>query len=206
MNIPPACEHASHSTLLLVPHSLPDPDTPAWPALALGMLGDLVERAPGLTVAVFERLCEQRRAALALSGLVEILQITEHPALGNGIVLTSREDAVRRPQLLRSARTLVVSRLPLPWPRSPRAYAPAGEAPRRFLRHDMPRSAEAFRAVVAPFLAAIPGQPRLLVVLDPRLVNRPYGRWFLHALAGLRRCRELDEAIAHLSAGPGVTL
>jgi len=209
MSVQPPCHPASHSTLLLVPHSLPDPDTPAWPALAFQALGDLVERAPGLTVAVFERPSEQRRAELALSGLVEIVQLAEQGwqvhALGDGVVLTSREGAARRPELLRSARVLVVSRLPLPWPRSPRAGAPAGEDPRRFLCHDLPRSVEAFHGVVAPFLVAIHGQPRLLVVLDPRLVDRPYGRWFLHALAGLPRCRELDEAIAHLSAGPGVT-
>jgi len=199
---------APDSTLLLLPHSLPEPGTPAWRVQAFRVLTDLVERAPGLTVAVFESPGELRQAVLALPDLevpVVVHGASVHDAAArSGVLLTSREGAARRLELLRSARVLVVSRLPLPWPRSPSASAPAGEAPRCFLRHDLPRSAEAFRSVVAPFLAANARQPHLLVVLDPRLVDRPYGRRFLHALAGLRRCREVDEAIAHLSARPGV--
>ncbi len=197
------------STLVLVPHSLPAPGTPAWRVQAFRVLTDLVERAPGLTVAVFESPGELHAAVRELPKLevpVVVHGASVHDAATrSGVLLTSREGAAGRPALLRCARTLVVSRLPLPWPRSPRASAPAGEDPRRFLRHDLPRSAEAFCSVVVPFLAAIHGQQRLLVVLDPRLVDRPYGRWFLRALHGLPRCRKLDEAIVHLSAGPGGT-
>jgi len=196
------------ATLLLVPHSLPDPDMPAWPAMAFQVLGDLVEQVPGLTVAVFERQSDLRRAELALAGLVEVSRLAEpvQPVLSrtSGVLLTTREFAVRHPGLLASARTLVISRLALPWPRPPWVPEPPGEDPCRFLHHDLPRAVEAFRSLVEPILAAGQGLPRLLVVLDPRLVNRPYGRWFLQALPGLSRCRELDEALAHLSTQPAV--
>lgn len=189
--------------LLLSPRGLPDPDTPAWAPLASQVLGDLVEGIPGLTVAVFERASERRRAELVLRGTVERVQVIEAASdrvLPEGVVLADHALVAQRPELLGAARCLVVSRLALPWPRPPWVPAPTGEDPCRFLRHDLPQGVRAFRRVVDPFLAGPQPEPRLLAVLDPRLLNRPYGRWFLNALPRMRRSRELDEALTHLCA------
>lgn len=200
---------ALSSTMLLVPHSLPDPDMPAWPVLAFQALGDLAEQVGGPTLAVFERPSERRRAELALSDVVDVELLAKRgqrvSAAGDGVVLADREIVAERSELLSSARVLVVVRLALPWPRPPWVPAPEGEDPSSFLRHDLPKAVDAFRAVVEPFLLAERDAPRLLMVLDPRLVDRPYGRWFLRTLTGLRRTRELDQAVAHLGGERGVT-
>ncbi len=197
------------STLLLVPHSLPDPDMPAWPVLAFQGLGDLAEQVRGPTLAVFERASERRRAELALSDEVDLELLTTRSQrvsmAEDGVVLADREIVAERSELLSSARVLVVVRLALPWPRPPWVPAPEGEEPNSFLCHDLPKAVDAFRAVVEPFLNAGQGESRLLMVLDPRLVDRPYGRWFLRTLTGLRRTRELDQAVAHLGGERGVT-
>lgn len=191
---------ASAGPLLFVPRGLPDPDAPAWAPLASTVLGDLVAEAHGLVLAVFERSSERRRAGLMLRGMFEEIRDLEASVAsdppGDGVLLADREAVSDRPALLAAARCLVVSRLALPWPRPPWVHAPVGEDPCRFVRHDLPLGVAAFQGVVDPFLAApLPG-PRLLAILDPRLVDRPYGRWFLNALPPLRRTRELEDAVA----------
>jgi hypothetical protein len=195
------------STLVLLPHSLPEPGTPAWRVRAFRVLADLVERVPGLTVAVFESPGELHAAVRELPELevpVLVHGASVHDAAARrGLLLTSREGAVGRPALLRGARTLVVVRLPLL--RCSWWTLPAGRTAHPVAGLDLPRSVEAFRGILLPFLEEVTHQPRLLVVLDPRLVSRPYGRCFLRGLLDLRRTRELDDALAHLGVPLGVT-
>ncbi len=196
------CRGRARSPLLFVPRGLPDPDAPAWAPLASTVLGDLVAEARGLLVAVFERASDRRRAGLVLRGMFEEVRELEaaeaFDATAGGVLLADREAAVARPAILAAARCLVVSRLALPWPRPPWIPAPGGEDPCRFVRHDLPLGVAAFQAVVEPFLASVEPGPHLLAILDPRLVDRPYGRWFLNALPPLRRSRDLDEAVTCL--------
>jgi len=192
---------------LLLPCGLPEPGASAWRVRASRVLADLVERAPGLTVAVFESPGDLHAAVRELPELelpVVVHGASVHDAAARrGLLLTSRVGAAGRPALLRGARTLVVARLPLL--RCSRRPFPAGRSAHRVVAGlDLPGSVEAFWAILLPFLEEVAHQPRLLVVLDPRLESRPYGRCFLRGLPDLRRTRELDDAFAHLGVPLGV--
>ena len=93
---------------------------------------------------------------------------------------------------------LVLDRLPLPLPVEP-GFTRAGVSdPCAFLTHDLPEGVAEFGSVVQVYLQRRAPGPFALCVLDARLTNRPYGRWFLRAIPWMPRTYEVAAVEAHL--------
>ncbi|ROR32609.1 ATP-dependent DNA helicase [Inmirania thermothiophila] len=211
---PSPYDHARQA-LLCVPEGMPDPgrDPAGHTEAVVAVAQRVIEAAGGRTFVLFTSHRALRQAAARLQARVR------HPVLVQGdgprarLVERFRElgDAVllgtstfwegvdvRGPALS----AVVIDRLPFASPEDPlvqaraRALARAGEDPFRALH--LPRAVIALRQGVGR-LVRDPADRGVLVICDPRLLTRGYGRVFLRSLPPMPRTRALAEVEAFLA-------
>ena len=212
-------ELARTQGLLFVPPSMIHTESDDWSFCAPIVLDYLVDAVPeGRMVAAYERRSDLERARVRLPGITHGVVVAD----GNGrlrpepgaegktphLVLTLREHLHSHPALLDQVQMLMLDRLPLP-----RAVPPGcGEAEptshRGFVTHELPEGVAEFGSLVELYLQRRAPGPFTLAVLDARLTNRPYGRWFLRAIPWMPRTYEVAAIESHMqpvgSVGEGI--
>ena len=190
--------------LLVVPDDMPDPTDPAFPGAVAVKVLQAVELARGRTLALFTsyRNLDRAHALLKKSGY-RVLRQSEAPR--TALVERFRADVdsvllgtesfwagvdVPGPALS----CVVIDRLPFPSPDDPVLDAIKERDPRWFLNHGLPRAVLAFKQGFGRLIRSA-GDHGVVVVLDRRIIDRPYGRLFLNSLPSVRRSRRM-EAIA----------
>ncbi len=206
-----------NQALLLVPPGLPEPNQPTHTAAVLRLAMPLIEAAGGGCFLLFTSHRALREAAERLRGALPYPLFVQGEAprhqlleefrqCGNGVLLGAasfwegvdvRGDALS---------LVIIDRLPFAQPDDPVARARADVVSRR--------GASPFRELSLPeaVLALKQGAGRLirdvddrgvLVLCDPRIRTKSYGRVFLSSLPPMRRSQRVEEAVSFLRAGRG---
>jgi len=200
--------------LLFVPPSMVHTESDDWSFCAPIVLDYLVDAVPeGRIVAAYERRSDLERARVRLPGITHGVMVADgdgclRPVAGAEgkkphLVLTLREQLLTHPSLLDETRMLMLDRLPLPRVVPPGCVQAVPASPRAFLSHQLPEGIVEFGSLVEVFLQRRAPGPFALAVLDARLTNRPYGRWFLRAIPWMPRTYEVAAIESHmLPVGP----
>jgi ATP-dependent DNA helicase DinG len=201
-------DYASQA-LLLLPQNLPEPNTPGHTQAVVQLALPLIEAAGGRCFLLFTSHRALREAADRLRGALSFPLFVQGEAprhqlledfrnAGNGVLLGAasfwegvdvRGDALS---------LVIIDRLPFAQPDDPLARARANALSRRGL--------SPFRDLSLPeaVLSLKQGAGRLirdvddhgvLVLCDPRLRSKSYGRVFLDSLPPMRRTVALDDAV-----------
>ena len=207
----PAQENPARRPLLLIPHELPFIGERGWPETAARLVIEMAEQVRGRMVVM---LGSRRAHELCCRGLRSagrtLLEQAQAPAAELLAELVRCEDAI----LLCSPAWwlahgdgglplagMVLDKLPFDRPGHPVVIAKSTRDPRWFGRWGLPRAVLAFRRLgERPDAPA--NLPWFLAVLDRRLLDKPYGRFFLRSLPHQRRSLHLGELRSFLEAPP----
>jgi len=199
-------DHAERS-LLIVPTGLPDPTAREWPPAVARLVRQVAVAAGGRTLGLFT---SYRSLSVACGGLrgsgLRVLRQGDRPrtALVDafrsdvGSVLLGTESfwtGIDVPG--ESLSCVIIDRLPFPSPTDPVLDAIRAKDKRWFFRYALPRAVIAFRQGFGRLLRRADDRG-VVVVLDRRLVDRPYGRLFLKSLPRVRLSRDIADVTRFL--------
>jgi len=207
--------------LLYAPTPMPDPNDPGYPDAVADVAYPLIEAAQGRTFVlctslramrrIHERLQDRmERAGLSLPLLVQGEDsrsnlLARFRALGNAVLVASQSfwEGVDVPGDALSV--VVIDKLPFAPPDDPVLSAriehlrKAGVNP--FMTYQLPRTVINMKQG-AGRLIRTEQDKGVLVVCDPRMVDKPYGRRVWRSLPPMARTRVEDEVVAFLKTLP----
>jgi len=229
LETPPECavwgspfDYASRA-LLYAPTPMPDPNDPSYPDAVADVAFPLIEAAQGRTFVLCTSLRAMRRIherlgdALARAGLDLPLLVQGEASrstllarfrtLGNAVLVASQSfwEGVDVPGDALSV--VVIDKLPFAPPDDPVLSAriehlrQAGVNP--FMSYQLPRTVINMKQG-AGRLIRTEQDKGVLVVCDPRMVDKPYGKRVWRSLPPMSRTRVVDEAVAFLHTLPPV--
>jgi ATP-dependent DNA helicase DinG len=204
----------ARQALLYLPEGLPDPREPGYTALAVERAVPLIRLAGGRTFFLFT----SHRALAAAAPLVRaaldypVFVQGERPrtelleafrASGNGVLLGTASFWEGVDVRGRALGCVIIDKLPFAPPDDPvlqarlRRMEEEGRSP--FPEFQLPEAVIALRQGVGRLIrdAADSG---VVMICDPRLVQKPYGKIFLRSLPDMPRTRSLEEVAAFLAA------
>ncbi len=196
----------TRNALLYHPPELPDPATPQYTGALVEAILPVLEASRGRAFLLFTSHRALQEAARLLAGRLRyplLVQgecakaalLAQFRALGNAVLLGTAsfwEGVDVRGEALSC---VVIDRLPFAAPGDPVVQArieslrQRGENP--FLSYQVPQAVIALKQG-AGRLIRDSGDRGVLVLADPRLLSRFYGRWFLDSLPPMPRTRRLD--------------
>jgi len=215
-------DYASRA-LLYAPTPMPDPNDPAYPDAVADVAFPLIEAAQGRTFVlctslramrrIHERLGDMlARAGLDLPLLVQgeasrSVLLARFRTLGNAVLVASQSfwEGVDVPGDALSV--VVIDKLPFAPPDDPVLAAriehlrQLGVNP--FMSYQLPRTVINMKQG-AGRLIRTEQDKGVLVVCDPRMVDKPYGKRVWRSLPPMSRTRVVDEAVAFLHSLPPV--
>jgi len=205
-------DHAEQS-ILVVPTHLPEPNDPAFPAVVSTRVRQIAELAGGRTLGLFTSYRNLNRTR-------DRMQDTAYRVFSQGerprtdLVQAFRDDTdsvllgtesfwagVDVPGAALSC--VIIDRLPFPTPNDPVLDAIRERDRQWFQHHGLPRAIIAFKQGVGRLIRS-EGDRGVVVVLDRRLVTKPYGRLFLASLPAIRTSRRIEDVQAFLDAPANV--
>ena len=186
--------------LLVVPDGMPEPNTRMYDDASAGVLRHVIDACGGRTLGLFTsfRALELASGALAdcryrvltqsegsRTALVEAFREEESSVL---LGVDSFWTGVDVPG--DALRAVVIDRLPFPHPEDPLLDALGAGDRMAFERHVLPRAVIKFRQGVGRLIRSTRDYG-VIVVCDPRIATKPYGRRFLRALPKMPSSRRL---------------
>ncbi len=201
--------------LLCVPRGLPEPNQPAHTDAVVDAALPVIEAAGGRAFLLFTTLRalaaarERLTAAFASRGLdfpmlvqgerskTELLE--RFRRLGNAVLLGSASfwEGVDVPGPALSL--VVIDKLPFAPPEDPlmaaRLARLKAEGGNPFRDYQLPQAAISLKQGAGRLIRAETDRG-VLMICDPRLVDKPYGKVLWRSLPPMRRTREVDEAVA----------
>lgn len=205
----------ARNALLYVPKQLPDPTSSGYTDAMIDAAIPVIERCPGGTFVLFTSHRALQHAATKLAGrfpqplLVQgqapRAQLLERfRSLGNAILLGTGSFwegvDVRGPALS----CVIIDRLPFASPGDPvlqariDAMRAAGANP--FMEYQLPAAVLALKQGVGRLIRDVHDRG-VMVLCDPRLYSRPYGRLFRASLPPMTSSRELADVFEFFDAG-----
>ncbi|WP_298441623.1 ATP-dependent DNA helicase [uncultured Ferrimonas sp.] len=198
--------------LLCVPRDLPEPGRVEVAGQLANIAKQLIEAAEGRTFLLFTSYRMMHDVGLILSRQVQqplLVQgqgskramLTKFQQLGNAVLLGTNsfwEGVDVRGQALCC---VMIDKLPFASPDDPLIRARSDETMRRggdpFHEVLLPQAVIALKQGVGRLIRGEQDQG-VMVICDPRLVHRPYGKLFLTSLPPMHRTRDLANAVARL--------
>ena len=191
----------AEQALLVVPEGMPEPNDPAYAERSAQALREVIARCEGRTLGLFTSYRSLEAATEAVAGCgFPILRQGELPR--SELVARFRE--VPESVLLgvdsfwtgvdvpgESLTAVVIDRLPFPHPEDPLMDALAARDRQAFGKHMLPRAIMKFRQGVGRLIRRS-SDVGVVVVLDPRIATKAYGRHFLRSLPRMPSSRRLD--------------
>ena len=198
------------NSLLFLPPDMPDPTASAYAGRLVALALDLLRASHGRAFLLFTSHAALRRVAEGLAGRLPypILRQGEAPRaellrrfreLGNAVLLGTSSFwegvDVRGPALS----LVMIDRLPFASPADPvtaaRIQALRAAGGNAFFDYQVPQAVIALKQGVGRLIRD-PGDRGVLVLCDPRVTRRGYGRLFLDSLPPMRRVRDIGEVAA----------
>lgn len=198
--------------LLCVPRYLPEPGRVEVSANLAKIAEQLIDAADGRTFLLFTSYRVMHEVGLILSRRVQrplLVQgqgskrtmLTKFQQLGNAVLLATNsfwEGVDVRGQALCC---VMIDKLPFASPDDPLVKARSDEVMRRggdpFSEVLLPQAVIALKQGVGRLIRGEQDQG-VMVICDPRMVHRPYGKVFLTSLPPMARTRDLAKACARL--------
>lgn len=201
--------------MLVLPSGLPDPTSRDFSEGVAELVARIVELADGRTLALFtsyrclraaaERLVGSSRRVL-VQGTAPRTALVEEFRRDVGSVLLGTDSFWAGVDVPGEALScVVIDRLPFPTPNDPVLDAVKsrnGGRGRWFQEYSIPRAVTAFRQGFGRLIRSVDDRG-VVIALDRRLVDKPYGAAFLRSLPNTRVTRELGEVAEFL--GPSGT-
>ncbi len=207
-------DYASQA-LLYVPEKMPDPNSPEYGEAALNAAWPLLKASGGRAFLLFTSLRAMNaaqkllRARMAEEGVAYplLLQgeksrselLDEFRRLGNAVLLGSQSFWEGVDVAGEALSLVVIDRLPFQPPDDPVLAArmevlrQAGKNP--FFDHQLPHAVISLKQGAGRLIRR-ESDHGVLMICDPRLVDKPYGRRIWQALPPMKRTRKQDEAVA----------
>ena len=200
--------------LLLVPPGIPEPNQPTHTAAVLRLALPLIEAAQGGCFLLFTSHRALREAAERLRGSLSFPLFVQGEAprhqlledfrrCGNGVLLGAAsfwEGVDVRGQALK---LVIIDRLPFAQPDDPVARARADGISRRglspFRELSLPEAVLALKQGAGRLIRDVDDRG-VLVLCDPRIRTKSYGRVFLSSLPPMRRTQSVEDAVSFLRA------
>jgi ATP-dependent DNA helicase DinG len=207
--------------LLYVPEGMPDPNSEAYTQATVEAVLPLLEASRGRAFLLFTSLRAMRQAAELLDAGMRKLKI-DYPVLiqgggsktellerfrqlGNAVLLGSQsfwEGVDVRGEALS---LVMIDRLPFAPPDDPvlaaRIQQMTREGRNAFMDFQVPQAVITLKQGAGRLIRDETDRG-LLMICDPRLVGKPYGRRIWQSLPPMRRTRVLDEAVAFFRVPP----
>ncbi len=204
----------ANRALLYLPPELPDPNTPGYGDAVIAAALPLIRAAAGGAFLLCTSQRAVQHAAAQLRDLLPLTVLAQGEAGRHALLEQFRSDGnavlvgtssfwegvdVRGPAL----RLVIIDRLPFSSPGDPVVQAKIErlreEGSDPFLEYQLPQAVLALKQGAGRLIRD--EQDRgVLMVCDPRLQNRRYGKSFLHSLPPMRRSHRLEDAIAFFTA------
>lgn len=193
--------------LLVVPESMPEPTERAWPAAAAARCIEVMRLVEGLAVGYFaseHAITHLLDRAPRLGLTLTTLELTTLDALETGTLLrvgSPAQTALDNSQDSQTPEPLccsVLDRLPFPPFNAPHLELLRERDPHWFQHHALMSAVLTFRQILQPLLCSRVRRA-VLVVLDKRLLSRPYGRLFCDCLPGVTLSRSLQDIAPFLT-------
>lgn len=202
----------AHNALLYLPPDLPEVASSAHTAAVVAAAAPVIETSGGRAFMLFTSHRALQEAAGLLRGRWSFPLLVQGEAprrrllerfreLGNAVLLGTHSFwegvDVKGPALS----VVVIDKLPFASPADPllkarlAAYAREGREP--FIEYQLPQAVLSLKQGVGRLIRD-ESDAGVLMLCDPRVVKRGYGRLFLDSLPPMRRTRELDEVLAFL--------
>jgi ATP-dependent DNA helicase DinG len=195
--------------LLVVPGDLPDPTDRAWGPAVARRVAEIVKLAQGRTLALFTSYRSLDRAhALLRRSSYPVLRQGQQPrtalvkafADDTGAVLLGTDSfwtGIDVPGETLSC--VVIDRLPFTNPDDPVLDAIRQHDRQWFMNRCLPAAVLTFKQGFGRLIRSVDDRG-VVVVLDRRLVSKPYGRIFLGSLPPVRRSDQLEDVARFLRA------
>lgn len=200
----------AHNTLLYHPPHLPDPTVPGYTAALLEAILPVLDASQGRAFLLFTSHRALREAAQWLAGRLDYPLLTQGDAakaallqqfrsLGNAVLLGTAsfwEGVDVRGEALSC---VIIDRLPFAAPTDPvvqariEALRQRGEQP--FPCYQLPQAVIALKQGVGRLIRDV-NDRGVLVLGDPRLLSKSYGRVFLDSLPPMPKTRDLAQVKA----------
>ncbi len=202
----------AHHALLYLPAGLPNPDHAAYTQAVVACVQPLIEANPGGTFLLFTSFRAMEIAASELEGRIARRVLVQGTAPRHELLTLFREagDAV----LLgtssfwegvdvrgRALSCVVIDKLPFAAPGDPvleaRSAALRAQGRNPFIDHQVPQAVIALKQGAGRLIRDVEDRG-VLVLCDPRVTSRSYGRYFLDSLPPMPVTRDGAEAEAFL--------
>lgn len=203
------------NALLYLPSGLPGPDAPDYAERLVAMARPVIEAAPGGAFLLFTSYRVLRQAAEALAGTLDrplLVQGTaaQHELLarfrgaGNAVLLGTASFWEGVDVRGAALSTLIIDRLPFASPADPvlqaRIQAAEAEGRSAFRHLQLPHAVITLKQGVGRLIRDAEDRG-VLVIADPRLTGRGYGKVFLRSLPPMRRTDSLEGVQAFWQEG-----
>jgi ATP-dependent DNA helicase DinG len=214
----------ANQALLYVPEAMPDPNSPGYTEAVVEAALPLLNASGGGAFMLFTslramneayRLLQARMAATGIDFPL-LLQgdksrtdlLDEFRRLGNAILLGSQSFWEGVDVAGDALSLVVIDRLPFQPPDDPvlaarmEAMKRAGKNP--FFDYQLPHAVISLKQGAGRLIRR-ESDRGVLMICDPRLVEKPYGRRIWQALPPMKRSRKRDEAVAFFSTTAPIT-
>jgi ATP-dependent DNA helicase DinG len=200
----------ARQTLCYLPQGLPEPRDAGYLGACIAAMVPVLRASRGRAFVLFTSHQALRRAALELAGRLEYPLLTQGSAPRDELLRRFRTTA--EAILLGTASfwegvdvrgealsCVIIDKLPFAPPDDPinearaRALKEAGRDP--FMQHQLPQAVIALKQGVGRLIRDA-GDRGVVVLCDPRLLSKAYGRVFIDSLPPMPITRDIDDVVA----------
>ena len=187
--------------LLVVPEGLRAPNDPAYPAAVAAAFAEILDLADGRTLGLFtshrnlnatyEQVIGNGHRVLKQGDMPRTALVEEFRHDVDSVLLGTESFWAGVDVPGEALSCVVIDRLPFPSPDDPVLDAISERDRRWFTNYSLPRAVIAFKQGFGRLIRTATDRG-VVVVLDPRLVSKPYGRVFTASLPSVLKSRRLE--------------
>ena len=191
----------SRQALLVVPSDMPAPGDPAYPAAVAAAFAEILELAEGRTLglftsyrnldATFERVQGNGHRVLRQGDMPRTALVEEFRRDVRSVLLGTESFWAGVDVPGEALSCVVIDRLPFPSPDDPVLDAISERDRQWFRTYSLPRAVIAFKQGFGRLIRSASDRG-VVVVLDRRLVTKPYGRIFTASLPDVLKSRRIE--------------
>jgi ATP-dependent DNA helicase DinG len=195
--------------LLIVPDGMPEPNDPSFPAAVASIFAEIIDLARGRTLGLFtsyrnlnatyQRIAGNGHRVLKQGDMPRTALIDEFRRDIGSVLLGTESFWAGVDVPGESLSCVVIDRLPFPTPDDPVLDAITERDRNWFRNYSVPRAVIAFKQGFGRLIRTTTDRG-VVVVLDRRIVTKPYGRLFVQSLPDVLKSRRLDSVRRFLEA------
>lgn len=199
----------NEQAVLVVPEGMPEPNDPSFPAAVASTFAEIIDLARGRTLGLFtsyrnlnatyQRVTGNGHRVLKQGDMPRSALIEEFRRDVGSVLLGTESFWAGVDVPGESLSCVVIDRLPFPTPDDPVLDAITERDRSWFTTYSVPRAVIAFKQGFGRLIRTTTDRG-VVVVLDKRIVTKPYGRLFVQSLPDVLKSRRLDSIRRFLEA------